>query len=59
VPSGGGGGSGGCVEHIFTSPAASYSYAVGAGGAGASGTTGGAGGSGAAGMIIVDEHYGS
>jgi hypothetical protein len=45
------------VEHIISSPAASYTYAVGTGGAGASGTTGGAGGSGAAGIIIVEEYY--
>ena len=56
--SGGGGGSGGAVKHIYTSPAASYAYAVGAGGAGGAGGGGGsAGGNGAAGIITVIEHY--
>lgn len=55
----GGGAAGGCVEHIITSPAASYTYAVGTGGAGATGTTAGSGGAGAAGIVIVEEHYGS
>lgn len=57
VSSGGGGGAGGYVEHYISGPAASYTYAVGAGGAGASGTTGGAGGAGAAGVVIVEEYY--
>ena len=54
--SGGGGGAGGYVEKLITSPAATYSYAVGAGGAAgaAGGTVGGAGGSG---IIIVTESY--
>jgi hypothetical protein len=53
-----GGSSGGTVRKIITSPAASYSYAVGAGGSGgAAGTSGTAGGNGAAGIIIVTEHY--
>ena len=54
-----GGGAGGYVEHIISTPAASYSYAVGAGGAGGAGGGGGggAGGAGAAGIIIVEEHY--
>ena len=53
-----GGGAGAYVEHIIGSPAASYSYAVGAGGAGAVGSGGGgAGGAGAAGIIIVEEYY--
>ncbi|MHC4051374.1 hypothetical protein [Bradyrhizobium sp. 25ACV] len=57
---GAGGSSGGTVQKIITSPAASYSYAVGAGGSGgAAGTSGTAGGNGAAGIIIVTEHYGS
>ena len=45
---GGGGASGGYVECVIASPAATYSYAVGAGGAGGSNgsTAGGAGGSG-------------
>lgn len=55
-----GGGSGASVEHVLTSPAASYSYAVGAAGtagtAGVSGVNGTAGGSG---IIIVEEFYGS
>lgn len=55
---GGGGGAGGYSYGIITSPAATYSYGVGAGGAGGSaGTSGGAGGSGAAGTVIVIEHY--
>ena len=55
------GGGGGCageyVEIIINSPAATYTYTVGAGGAG--GTTGlfGAGGNGGSGVIIVDEFY--
>ena len=57
VPSGSGGGAGGCVEHVIGSPAASYSYAVGAGSSGATGTTGGASGAGAAGYIVVEEYY--
>lgn len=55
---GAGGGAGGYVEAIITSPAASYSYSVGAAGAGASAGTGGdAGGSGGSGYIIVEEYY--
>lgn len=51
-----GGGAGEYVEIIINSPAASYTYTVGAGGAG--GTAGSqAGGNGAAGIIIVDEYY--
>lgn len=45
------GSAGGYVEHLYTSPAASYSYAVGAGGAGGTGSS--AGGNGADGVIIV------
>lgn len=55
---GGGGAAGGYAEKTFTNPAATYSYAVGAGSAG--GTAGGggaAGAAGAAGIIIVDEFY--
>jgi len=52
-----GGAAGGYVEHIISSPAASYSYAVGAGGAGVAGTSAGNGGAGAAGLIIVEEYY--
>jgi hypothetical protein len=51
-----GGGAGGYVEKLITSPAATYTYTVGTGGAGgAAGTL--AGGNGAAGIIIVDEFY--
>jgi hypothetical protein len=54
--SGGGGGAGGYAEKLIVSPAASYSYAVGAAGtAGAAGSN--AGGAGAAGIIIVDEFF--
>lgn len=54
--SGAGGGAGGCVKHIINSPAASYTYAVGAGGAGgAAGVN--AGGNGGSGEIDVIEHY--
>lgn len=53
-----GGGAGGYCEKLITSPAATYSYAVGTGGAGgAAGSGGYAGGNGAAGMIIIDEFY--
>lgn len=47
-----GGGAGGYVEHIYNSPAASYSYAVGSGGSAGSGGT-----AGAVGIIIVEEYY--
>jgi len=58
VAAGGGGGAGGYVEGLITSPAATYSYAVGAGGAGGTlGTSGDAGGAGGSGIIIVDEWY--
>lgn len=54
--SGGGGGAGGYVEKLIISPAATYTYTVGATAAG--GIAGGtAGGVGAAGIIIVDEMY--
>jgi len=56
-PAGGGaGGCGGYCEWQINNPAATYSYAVGAGGAGSIGGnfTGGAGGSG---LIIIDEYY--
>lgn len=53
-----GGSSGAYVEHIINSPAATYTYTVGAGGGGGSaGTNGTAGGAGAAGQIIVEEYY--
>ena len=50
-----GGGSGEYVEFIVNSPAATYTYQVGAGRSGASSTQ--SGGSGADGIIIVDEFY--
>jgi hypothetical protein len=49
----GGGGAGGYMDIIISSPAVSYSYAVGAGGA--NGAGGGA--AGADGIIIVEEYY--
>lgn len=52
APGSGGGGAGGYVSAIIISPAATYSYAVGAGGAALSG--GSAGGSG---LIVVEEYY--
>lgn len=55
---GGGGGAGAWSFKVITSPAATYSYAVGA--AGAAGTAGGSGdvgGAGSAGLIIVREFY--
>jgi hypothetical protein len=56
--SGCGGGSGGFVDAMITSPAASYAYAVGsAGSAGTAGTSGYAGGAGGSGLIIVEEYY--
>src|SRR5437016_5111773 len=55
---GAGGGGGGSLYSLITSPAASYSYAVGAGGgAGTAGTNGQAGGAGAAGVIIVTAYF--
>lgn len=55
---GGGGGAGGYARKIIATPAATYSYAVGAAGtAGTAGTSGTAGGAGAAGIIIVTEYY--
>lgn len=58
VNPGAGGGSGGYVRKIITSPAATYSYSVGAAGtAGTAGTSGAVGGAGAAGLILVTEHY--
>jgi hypothetical protein len=57
-PAGGGGAAGGYVEKLITSPAASYSYSIGAGGtSGAAGTSGQTGGVGGSGIIIVDEFY--
>lgn len=56
VSSGAGGSSGGYVESLVTSPAASYSYAVGAAGVGGTGSVAN-GGTGSAGLIIVEEYY--
>lgn len=54
----GGGGEGEYIEIIISSPAATYTYTVGAAGAaGAAGTNGFAGGAGGSGYIIVDEYY--
>lgn len=54
---GGGGGSGSCEGWINT-PAATYSYAVGASGSvGSAGTSGNAGTLGGTGFIIVEEYY--
>lgn len=56
--SGGGGGAGGYIDALIGSPAATYTYSVGAGGsAGTAGTSGSIGGTGASGVIIVDEFY--
>lgn len=58
VYGGAGGGAGGYVDAIITSPSATYSYAVGAAGtAGAAGTSGVAGGAGGSGVIVVEEFY--
>jgi hypothetical protein len=55
---GGSAGSGAYLEKLIPSPAASYSYAVGAGGSpGNPGSGGGAGGKGGSGIIIIDEFY--
>jgi len=55
---GGGGGSGAYFENYYSSPAATYSYGIGAGGtAGTAGTSGYAGGAGGSGIIIVTESY--
>lgn len=53
-----GGAAGGYVDSIITSPAGTYSYAVGAAGtAGTAGTNGYAGGAGGSGYIEVTEFY--
>lgn len=55
---GSGGGAGGSCEGWINSPAATYSYAVGANGsAGTAGVSGNNGGSGGLGYIIVEEFY--
>lgn len=50
-----GGGSGEYVELVINSPAATYTYTVGAGGAG--GVAAQAGGAGGSGVILVEEQY--
>jgi hypothetical protein len=56
-PGGGGGGGANCMA-LISAPAATYTYAVGAGGtAGTAGTSGFAGGNGSAGGIWVTEYY--
>lgn len=58
VNAGGGGGGGARVVKIIASPAATLSYAVGAGATGGTaGTSGAAGGNGGSGFIRVVEHY--
>ena len=55
---GSGGGAGGYLEAIIASPAASYSYSVGAAGtAQLAGTSGFAGGDGGSGVIIIEEYF--
>jgi len=49
-----GGGSGGYIEAVITSPAGTYSYAVGT--AGTAGANGYAGSAGAAGVIIIEAY---
>lgn len=56
--SGAGGSSSGFIDAYITSPAATYTYSVGAAGtAGTAGTGGAAGGAGGSGYIEVTEHY--
>lgn len=58
INGGGGGGSGGFLKAIINTPAATYSYAVGAGGtAGTLGTGGAPGGAGGSGYIQVIPHF--
>jgi hypothetical protein len=58
INGGGGGASGAYLRGTINSPAASYSYAVGAGGTGGTAGTGGAAGAaGGSGIIIVTEFY--
>jgi hypothetical protein len=57
VNAGAGGGSGECFYLLIVSPAASYTYTIGAGGAGGVSTTNG--GAGGTGYIQVIEHYGT
>ena len=55
VAGGAGGGAGEYVEFSITSPAATYTYTVGAAGTAGSGAQ--AGGAGGSGLIIVEEYY--
>jgi hypothetical protein len=56
--SGAGGGAGGYIDALISSPLSTYSYAVGAGGtAGTAGASGSAGGAGGSGYIIITEYY--
>lgn len=56
--SGSGGGSGAYIQALILSPAATFSYGVGAAGAGGSaGTNGSVGGAGGSGFIVVEELY--
>jgi hypothetical protein len=55
---GAGGGEGEYAELIINTPAASYTYTIGAAGAaGTAGTSGFVGGAGGTGFIVVDEYY--
>lgn len=55
---GAGGGAGGTVTCIFTSPAASYDYSIGAAGTGGTaGASGFAGGAGQSGLVLVEEFF--
>lgn len=55
---GAGGAAGGTCRKLIQSPAATYTYTIGAAGVGGtSGTSGFPGGNGAQGMIIIDEFY--
>lgn len=59
VGSAGGGGAGSSINAVISSPAATYTYTVGASGGGASAGSGGggAGGNGGHGFIVVEEYY--
>jgi hypothetical protein len=58
VANGGGGGAGGGIKAYITSPAATYSYAIGAAGtAGTAGTNGNAGTAGTAGAIFITAFF--
>lgn len=53
-----GGGAGGFIDMLITSPALSYTYSVGVGGSGGpSGTGYGAGASGASGLLLIYEYF--